>query len=79
MTQDVEKIKLENEKLKEIGKGKNLDKNGFIVPENCGTCRFSANIEGVMICRYYPPTDKGYPKVSKADWCGKYEYDGALR
>jgi len=74
-----EEIKLENKKLKEIGKGSNLNKDGVIVPEQCGTCRFSSSISGVTICRYYPPKETGFPKVDDIDWCGKYKYDGVLR
>jgi hypothetical protein len=79
MAQDIEKIKAENEKLKEIGKGKKLDSKGFIVPENCGTCKFCRAIEMTRICCYKPPIKGGFPHISKYDWCGKYKYDEVLR
>lgn len=78
MTQDVEKIKEENEKLGD--KKKNLDKDGAIVPENCITCRFSRGKgDSLRCCRKPPHSEYGFPFMTESAWCGEYEYDGALR
>lgn len=81
MIQDIEKIKVENEKLKEIGKDKNLDSVGMIIPENCGTCRFiRKNDHGQTVCcRNTPKHDFLFPQIFNHNWCGEYQPDGVLR
>ena len=36
---------------------------------NCGTCRYSKDVDGVMICRRYPPSVgsfcDNYPEVNE--------------
>jgi hypothetical protein len=46
--------------------------------ERCGTCRYSHDDGGHLICRRFPPItryDMVQPRVYSDDWCGEFKAD----